>query len=392
MSSALPTVDQVLGVLAGVIDPELKTDIVELGMVGDISIDPSGEVTVPVVLTTAGCPLRHQIKVDVQSKVLGLPGVESVRVEYGEMTAEQKAAAMSRARFQAREHAEPTEVAATTRVLAIASGKGGVGKSSITVNLASALAARGLAVGVLDADIWGFSIPRMLGIDDRLGGTDGKIEPIEVPVEPLEPGGKPGRLAVVSMGFLVDDERSALMWRGLVLTRALEQFLTDVRWGTLDYLLIDMPPGTGDIQMGLARMLPQAEMLVVTTPALAAQHVASRVADMARRSHMKVAGVVENMTAFVTPSGERYALFGEGGGAALARDIDAPLLASIPIEPAVASGGDAGVPAVLAAPTGVAAQAFRDLAVAIVEDVLPPIEMAGCTARMMELIEQIDAP
>jgi len=391
MSPATPTVDQVLGVLAGVIDPELKTNIVDLGMVGDIAIDASGAVTVPVVLTTAGCPLRHQIKQDVQSKVLGLPGVESVRVEYGEMTAEQKAAAMSRARFQAREHAEPTEVAATTRVLAVASGKGGVGKSSITVNLASALAARGLAVGVLDADIWGFSVPRMLGIDDRLGGTDGKIEPIDVAVEPFEPGGSPGRLAVVSMGFLVDDERSALMWRGLVLTRALEQFLTDVRWGTLDYLLIDMPPGTGDIQMGLARMLPQAEMLVVTTPALAAQHVASRVADMARRSHMKVAGVVENMTAFVTPSGERYPLFGEGGGEALARDIDAPLLATIPIEPAVASGGDAGVPAVLAAPTGVAARAFRDLAAAIVEDVLPPIEMAGCTARMMELIEQVDA-
>ncbi|HEU5302105.1 MAG TPA: P-loop NTPase [Acidimicrobiia bacterium] len=391
MSPVTPTVDQVRGVLAGVMDPELKASITDLGMVGEISIDADGVVTVPVVLTTAGCPLRHQIKVDVESKVLGLPGVESVRVEYGEMTAEQKAAAMSRARFQAREHAEPTEVAATTRVLAVASGKGGVGKSSITVNLAAALAARGLSVGVLDADIWGFSVPRMLGIDERLGGTDGKIEPVDVPVESTD-GGTAGRLAVVSMGFLVDDERSALMWRGLVLTRALEQFLTDVRWGELDYLLIDMPPGTGDIQMGLARMLPQAEMLVVTTPARAAQNVATRVADMARRSHMKVAGVVENMTEFVTPSGERYQLFGEGGGAALALDIDAPLLARIPIESAVATGGDLGRPAVLAAPDGAAARAFRDLAEAIVEDVLPPIEMAGCTARMMELIGQVDAP
>ncbi len=392
MSTPSPTVDQVRGVLAGVIDPELKASITDLGMVGEISITPAGEVTVPVALTTAGCPLRHQIKVDVESKVLGLPGVESVRVEYGEMTAEQKAAAMSRARFQAREQAEPTEVAATTRVLAVASGKGGVGKSSITVNLAAALAARGLAIGVLDADIWGFSVPRMLGIDERLGGTDGKIEPVDVPVEAAEPGGTPGRLAVVSMGFLVDDDRTALMWRGLVLTRALEQFLTDVRWGELDYLLVDMPPGTGDIQMGLARMLPQAEMLVVTTPALAAQHVATRVADMARRSHMKVAGVVENMTAFVAPTGETYPLFGTGGGEALARDIGAPLLARIPIEPAVASGGDAGTPAVLAAPDGAAAAAFRELAARIVEEVLPPIEMAGCTARMMELIDQIDAP
>ena len=390
MSTGLPTVEQVRGVLAGVIDPELRASIIDLGMVDDISISPTGDVTVRVALTTAGCPLRHQIKVDVQSKVLGLPGVEAVDVQYSEMTAEQKAATMSRARFQAREHAAPTEVSATTRVLAIASGKGGVGKSSVTVNLAAALATRGFSVGVLDADIWGFSVPRMLGVDERLGGTDGKIEPNEV-VVPAAPGGRAGRLAVVSMGFLVDDERSALMWRGLVLTRALEQFLTDVRWGDLDYLLVDMPPGTGDIQMGLARMLPQAEMLVVTTPALAAQNVATRVADMARRSHMKVAGVVENMTAFVAPSGERFALFGEGGGAALAADIDAPLLARIPIEPEVAAGGDCGRPAVLAHPNSEAAKAFRALAASIAEDVLPPIEMAGCTARMMELIEQAGA-
>ena len=203
-------------------------------------------------------------------------------------------------------------------MLAIASGKGGVGKSSVTVNLAVALAARGLRVGVLDADIWGFSVPRMLGIDGRLGGTDGKITPHVVSI-PNARGGQPGELDVVSMGFLVDDEGTALMWRGLILTKALEQFLTDVRWGDLDYLLIDMPPGTGDIQMGLARMLPQAEMLVVTTPALAAQKVAVRVADMARRSYMKVAGVVENMSEFVAPDGRAHALFGSGGGEALAR-------------------------------------------------------------------------
>ena len=207
------------------------------------------------------------------------------------MTAEQKTAAMQRARWNARENAAPTEVPSTTRVIAVASGKGGVGKSSVTVNLAAALASRGLTVGVLDADIWGFSVPRMLGVDGRLGGTDGKITPntLERP-ERRRRRATPGVLKVVSMGFLVDDEGTALMWRGLILTKALEQFLTDVRWGEMDYLLIDMPPGTGDIQMGLARMLPQAEMLVVTTPALAAQKVAVRVADMARRSYVKVVG------------------------------------------------------------------------------------------------------
>ena len=194
------------------------------------------------------------------------------------------------------------------------------------MNLAAALAARGLTVGVLDADIWGFSVPRMLGVDGRLGGSDGKIEPNVVHV-PNATGGPDGTLKVVSMGFLVDDEATALMWRGLILTKALEQFLTDVRWGEMDYLLVDMPPGTGDVQMGLARMLPQAEMLVVTTPARAAQKVATRVADMARRSYMKVVGVVENMSEFVAPDGSRHAVFGEGGGDALSAEIGVPLVA-----------------------------------------------------------------
>ena len=253
--------------LRGVIDPELHADIVELGMVDEIRVAPDGSVMVRVALTTAGCPLRTQIQQDVESKVRGLPGVTTVVVEYGEMTAEQKTAAMQRARWNARENAAPTEVPSTTRVIAVASGKGGVGKSSVTVNLAAALASRGLTVGVLDADIWGFSVPRMLGVEGRLGGTDGKITPNAIDVANADGVGDGGRLKVVSMGFLVDDEGTALMWRGLILTKALEQFLTDVRWGEMDYLLIDMPPGTGDIQMGLARMLPQAEMLVVTTPA-----------------------------------------------------------------------------------------------------------------------------
>jgi len=385
---APPTPEDVLGMLAGVMDPELHASIVDLGMVEDVRVGDDGLVTVKVALTTAGCPLRHQIKTDVQSKVDGLPGVTKVTVEYGEMTAEQKAKAMDRARFYARENADTTEVAPTTRVIAVASGKGGVGKSSVTVNLAAALAARGLTVGILDADIWGFSVPRMLGAEGRLSGTEGKIHPNEVVVARTAPGveaGPDGLVKVVSMGFLVDDETSALMWRGLILAKAVEQFLKDVRWGDLDYLLVDMPPGTGDIQMGLARMLPQAEMLVVTTPALAAQKVAARVADMARRSYMKVIGVVENMSEFVTPSGERFALFGEGGGATLADEIGAPLVARIPLEPEVSRGGDAGRPVALSDPESPAGSAFHALATRVVEDLLPPVEMSGCTARILEL-------
>ena len=385
---APPTPEDVLGMLAGVMDPELHASIVDLGMVEDVRVDDDGLVTVKVALTTAGCPLRHQIKTDVQSKVDGLPGVTKVTVEYGEMTAEQKAKAMDRARFNARENADATEVAPTTRVIAVASGKGGVGKSSVTVNLAAALAARGLTVGILDADIWGFSVPRMLGAEGRLSGTEGKIHPNEVVVARTAAGveaGPDGLVKVVSMGFLVDDETSALMWRGLILTKAVEQFLKDVRWGDLDYLLVDMPPGTGDIQMGLARMLPQAEMLVVTTPALVAQKVAARVADMARRSYMKVIGVVENMSEFVTPSGERFALFGEGGGVTLADEIGAPLVARIPLEPQVSRGGDAGRPVALSDPESPAGSAFHALATRVVEDLLPPVEMSGCTARILEL-------
>jgi ATP-binding protein involved in chromosome partitioning len=390
LAGPAPTVDDVRHMLAGVIDPELHASIVDLGMVDDVRVDPDGSVMVRVALTTAGCPLRVQIRQDVESKVRGLPGVSTVKVEYGEMTQEQKSAAMQRARFNAREHAAPTEVPSTTRVLAVASGKGGVGKSSVTVNLAVALAARGLTVGVLDADIWGFSVPRMLGVEGRLGGSDGKISPNTVRV-PNPTGGEPGTVKVVSMGFLVDDEGTALMWRGLILTKALEQFLTDVRWGDMDYLLVDMPPGTGDVQMGLARLLPQAEMLVVTTPALAAQKVARRVADMARRSYMKIVGVVENMSEFVAPDGTRHALFGVGGGAALAADIGVPLVGRIPLEPAVSTGGDTGAPVALSAPDSPAGVAFHALAAEVVDDLLPPIEMSGCTARLLDLIAEVDA-
>ncbi len=358
------------------IDPELGTDIVELGMVKDIAVD-GGEVTVTIALTTSGCPLRAQIQRDVRTRVASRPGVDKVNLGWTELSAEEKSAAMARARLNARDRAPDTEIPATTRVISIASGKGGVGKSSVTVNLAVAFALRGFTVGVLDADIWGFSVPRMLGIEGRLqGATDEK----KIVPHRLEIGD--GLLKVVSMGFLVEDEGSALMWRGLILNRAVQHFVEDVRWGDMDYLLIDLPPGTGDVQMGLARMLPRAEMIIVTTPALSAQKVAIRAADMARKSYVRVAGVIENMTEFVADDGTHYELFGSGGGSALAEDAGVELLGQIPIEAAVAAGADAGVPVTLG--EGPAADAFRAIAEVIVSEAIPPVEMAGCSARILD--------
>ena len=387
MNPDRPTPEEVWRMLEAVIDPELHSSIVELGMVRDVAIDEEGLVSVEIALTIASCPLRGQIEGDVESRLRGLPGVTGVEIRTSAMTAPERASLMARARKQAAERAPETEIPLTTRILAVASGKGGVGKSSVTVNLAAALAARGHTVGVLDADIWGFSVPRMLGINGRLAGSDGKIHPHEVEVPSVRPGGPAGSLKVVSMGFLVDDEGMALMWRGLVLAKAVEQFLTDVRWGEIDYLLIDMPPGTGDIQMALSRLLPRAELLVVTTPALAAQKVAVRVADMARRSYLKVAGVVENMSAFTCDHGQSYPLFGSGGGSALAAEVGAPLLAQIPLEPAVAAGGDTGSPLALAEPQSPAGQAFHLLAHRLATEIMPPVEMAGCTARIFAAAE-----
>ena len=377
----LPTEDDVVNVLRGVVDPELGSDIVDLGMVHGIDVDDDGTVTATVVLTISGCPLRTQIREDVESKVRGLPGVTATDVTFAEMTQDQRSAVMQRVRKRLADNPPPTEVPLTTRVIAVASGKGGVGKSSVTVNLATAMAARGLHIGVLDADIWGFSVPRMLGITGRLGANDErKIGPIHIAVGE-------GELEVVSMGFLVDAEDQALMWRGLMLSKALEQFLTDVGWGELDYLLIDMPPGTGDIQMALSRLLPRTELLVVTTPALAAQKVAVRVADMARRSYLKVLGVVENMSTFTCGHGETYALFGEGGGRTLADDLDVPLLGQVPLEPELSTANDAGRPLVMTAPDSDAGRAFASVAERVVTELLPPIDMAGCTVRMLETVE-----
>ncbi len=366
--------------LRGVIDPELGSDIVDLGMAKGATVSPDGDVVVTIALTTAGCPLRAQIQKDVRTRIESHPGVRSVKLDWTELTAEEKAETMARARWNVREKAPDTEVPPTTRVIAVASGKGGVGKSSVTSNLAAALAARGLTVGVLDADIWGFSLPRMLGVDGRLEGTAEEGEHRKI--APHEKAVGKGLLKIVSMGFLVDDEESALMWRGLMLNRAVQHFLEDVRWGDLDYLLIDMPPGTGDVQMGLARMLPRTELIVVTTPAKGAQKVAARAVSMARKSYLRVAGVIENMSSFTCDHGSTYALFGSGGGEALAADAGVPLLGKVPLEPSVAAGGDAGEPVVLG--TGPAAETFRAIAARIVEEAVPPVAMAGCSARMLE--------
>ncbi|MDP6649080.1 MAG: Mrp/NBP35 family ATP-binding protein [Acidimicrobiales bacterium] len=375
-----PSIEAVMALLRGVVDPELGSDIVELGMAKGATVDADGLVDVTIALTTSGCPLRAQIQRDVRARIGGLPGVTEVHITWTELTPEEKAAAMSRARWNVAQDSPETAVPATCRVLMVASGKGGVGKSSVTVNLATALADRGFAVGVMDADIWGFSVPRMLGIEGRLGGSpeSGRITPNRRPVGA-------GHLEVVSMGFLVEDEETALMWRGLILNRAVQHFCEDVEWGDLDYLLIDMPPGTGDVQMGLARMLPRAEMVIVTTPALAAQKVAVRVAHMGRNNYLRVVGVIENMSAYVTPDGERHELFGTGGGNDLAEQIGAPLLGSIPIDATVTAGGDSGRPVVLG--EGPAADAYREIVELIATEAAPPINMEGCSARLLAAAE-----
>ena len=373
-----PTEEEVRNLLRAVIDPELGDNIVDLGMAGGITM-ADGIVTIGVKLTIRGCPLRAQIQKDIRSRLEVHPWVQKVKIDWGEMTADERTAVMSRARWNARENATDTAVPTGARILAIASGKGGVGKSSVTVNLAAALAAAGKTVGVLDADIWGFSIPRMLGMPDRLEAQkiDGRDKPM---IMPNERRVGDGLLKVVSTGMLVEDEGTALMWRGLMLTKAVEQFLNDVQWGHLDYLVIDMPPGTGDVQMGLARMLPRTDLLIVTTPAVSAQKVAIRAADMARRSFLRVAGVIENMSSFECDHGESYALFGTGGGQALADEIGVELLGQVPIEPTVAAGGDAGQPVVLDG-IGKAAEVFSRIAARIIEETPDNDDMNGCSAR-----------
>jgi ATP-binding protein involved in chromosome partitioning len=368
-----------MAVLRGVIDPELGANIVELGMVPKTSLEDDGTAHVTIALTTMGCPLRSQIKKDVVGRVEQLPGVHKVKIDWTELEQGEKAEVMARARKRVAENPPDNEILPSTRVVMIASGKGGVGKSSVTVNLAAAIASQGFTVGVLDADIWGYSVPRMIGVEGRLQGSetgDGKK------MTPNQRRIGKGRVKVVSMGFLVDQEETALMWRGLILNRAVQHFLEDVRWGDMDYLFIDMPPGTGDVQMGLAKMLPRAEMVIVTTPAIAAQKVAARAASMGRKNYLRIAGVIENMSAFVTPDGESYPIFGSGGGENLANDLGVQLLGQIPIDTAVAQGGDIGQPSALG--EGPASDEINRIANLLVTEVTPPIDMGTCTVRLME--------
>jgi ATP-binding protein involved in chromosome partitioning len=365
--------------LRAVIDPELGDTIVDLGMVRAIAV-AGDDVVVDIALTVAACPLRTQIEQDVRGQIEALDWVRSVEIRIATMDADERAAVMARARWKAREDAPETAIPPTTRVLAIASGKGGVGKSSITVNLAVALARRGLTVGILDADIWGFSVPRLLGMESGVGGVEargGKMVPLEKSVGD-------GLVRVLSMGFLADEEQ-AIMWRGLVLNRAVQQFLQDAHWGDLDYLLIDLPPGTGDVQMGLARLLPRTEMLVVTTPPMAAQKVAARAADMARKGYLRVAGVIENMSDFTCEHGTTYALFGSGGGERLAHSLGVPLIGSIPLHAELAAAGDAGIP--VAGGGGELGDIFAEVARVVAEEVAPLLETSSCTARLIERVE-----
>lgn len=374
------TREEVLKALEGVRDPELGGNVVELGMITDVTIADS-TVEIGLALTIAECPLRNQIENDTNRRVASIPGVEETIVRTTAMTKKQRADLMSTARRQARESAEPTQVSPTTRVIAIGSGKGGVGKSSVSVNVAVSLAKEGFRVGLLDADIWGFSVPRMLGIEDRLGADE--------TTKLIQPAVAHG-VKVVSTGLIIETEETALMWRGLMLSKALEQFLQQVEWDELDYLIIDLPPGTGDVQMALSRLLPQAEMAVVTTPQLAAQKVAIRVADMARRSHMPIVGVIENMSGFDCECGKHHALFGEGGGARLAADLGVRLISQIPLDPHVVPGGDTGNPVVVSNPQSAAALALANTADELVQ-LIPPADMETCTGRIAKILEELES-
>lgn len=374
------TTDSVYEALRGVIDPELGGDIVTLGMVSGVSVD-DGLVVVDIALTIAECPMRGQIEGDTVRRVKSIPGVSEVVVRTTAMTKSQRADLMAVARKRARDSAELTQVHPTTRVIAVSSGKGGVGKSSVSVNLAIALHGRGFRVGLLDADIWGFSIPRMLAAEERL-----EADEITRLITPVTVQG----IKLVSTGLIIESEETALMWRGLMLSKALEQFLKQVSWGELDYLVIDMPPGTGDIQMALSRLLPQAEMVVVTTPQKAAQKVAVRVADMARRSYMPIVGVIENMSGFTCEHGVTYDLFGSGGGSELAGDLSVPLIARIPLDAAVVTGGDEGLPVTSADPANPAAVAFQRAAEILV-GLVPPARDETCTGRIAKLLEGLES-
>jgi ATP-binding protein involved in chromosome partitioning len=344
--------------LATVNDPEIRRPITELGMVRSVEVDDDGLARIGILLTVVGCPLRDKLTSDITAAVAPIEGVTGVTIDFGVMTEEQRRDLQTRLRGGAAT-AEPVipfaQPGSRTRVYAVASGKGGVGKSSVTVNLAAALAARGLSVGVVDADIYGHSVPRMLGTDERPTQVEDMIMP------PQAHGVK-----VISIGMFTSGN-AAVVWRGPMLHRALQQFLADVYWGDLDVLLLDLPPGTGDVAISLAQLLPNAELLVVTTPQAAAAEVAERAGAIALQTHQRVIGVVENMSWLELPDGTRMEVFGAGGGAEVAGSLSrlfgvpVPLLGQVPLDTRVREAGDAGTPIVLADPKAPAAVALEEI-------------------------------
>ncbi|MBA3509443.1 MAG: Mrp/NBP35 family ATP-binding protein [Thermoleophilaceae bacterium] len=343
----MPSEEQIRDALRKVIDPELRKDIVELGMVRSIEQPGDGRVHVRVSLTTAGCPIRSHFTTAVAENVGGLEGVTAVTVDFDVLSDSEKQTLQQRL---GRQGGLPQGALARVKnVICVGSGKGGVGKSTVTSNLAAALQMQGKTAAAMDADVWGYSIPRMLGVHGRPKITaDRKIVPL------VGAGG----VQAISIEFFLDREDQAITWRGPMLHKAIRQFLEDVEWGELDYLLIDLPPGTGDVSMTLAQLLPQSQFVIVTTPQPAAQKVAKRAADTAQRYDLQIAGVVENMSGFTTPAGERLTIFGEGGGQELADELDVPLLGKVPLDEALRIGADEGRPLVLEDPDAPSAQAL----------------------------------
>jgi len=361
------TREDVYSALGQVMDPEIHKPITELDMVKDIAIDESGRVTVEVLLTIPGCPMKDRLTRDVTEALAPLPDVTGVRVELGAMTDEQRQAMVGKLRGGQPEQRKITFWGedSSTRVLAVASGKGGVGKSSVTVNLAAALAAQGHRVAVVDCDIYGFSVPRMLGATGRPVGFNGMIMPLEA-----------YGVKVISIGFFTDGRPVA--WRGPMLHRAIQQFLADVYWGDLDYVLLDLPPGTGDVSISLAQMLPGSEMLLVTTPQEAAERVAILAGRFAQENGLKVTGVIENMSYFICPScDEKHEIFGSGGGEELARELGAELLGRVPLDVRLREGGDSGKPLVISDPDAPASEELLKIAAAV-----PPLKRSLVGKRL----------
>ncbi|HSE09065.1 MAG TPA: Mrp/NBP35 family ATP-binding protein [Nocardioidaceae bacterium] len=352
--SAEVDVAAVHAALATVEDPELHLPLAEAGMLADVSVDRAGRVSVTVRLTTPSCPLKDTLARDVTAAVRPVPGVSQVEVGFDAMSESERMRLATRLRGSRPEGGHPFDLDSSTQVYAVASGKGGVGKSTVTANLAVALAQQGKRVGILDADVWGYSIPHLFGVRRAPVALKGLMLPVEA-----------HGVALMSVGFFVQDEEP-VVWRGPMLHKAIEQFLGDVHWGDLDALLIDLPPGTGDVSLSLLELVPDAALIAVTTPQPAAQTVAERVGRMARNARMPVAGVVENMSALVCGScHERTALFGSGGGERLAQAIGAPLLGQVPLDIELREAGDAGVPAMVASPQAHSVQELRRIASAL---------------------------